>query len=64
MTVHFFTKGDATAGSSRLRAFFVAESLQQLGVNAVVHNPSTMLVSATRWPRKFFSLAAYLHILW
>lgn len=63
MVVHFFTKGDKTAGSSRLRAFFVADYLNQLGVQTVVHDPSTVLVSTTAWPRKFLLLVQYVKIL-
>ena len=61
--VHFFTKGDKIAGSSRLRAFFVADYLNNLGVQTVVHDPSTVLVSTTAWPRKFFLLVRYVKIL-
>ncbi|MDE2020494.1 MAG: glycosyltransferase family 4 protein [Patescibacteria group bacterium] len=63
MRVHFFTKGDETAGSSRLRAFFVADYLKRLGMDTVVHNPSTMLASTTRWPKKFTLLVQYARIL-
>ncbi len=64
MKVHFFTKGDEAAGSSRLRAFFVARYLERLGVEAVVHSPSTVQASATRWPKKIAVLAQYVRILW
>lgn len=63
MVVHFFTKGDKTAGSSRLRAFFVAQFLERDGVLTVVHDPSVVSVSETRWPKKFFMLVRYLRIL-
>ena len=63
MTVHFFTKGSRVAGSSRLRAFYVAEYLEKLGVHTEVHDPSTTLVSQTRWPRKLRLLGQYVRIL-
>lgn len=63
MKVHFFTKGDETAGSSRLRAFFVARYLERLGMESEVHSPSTVLTSTTRWPRKFSLLVQYVRIL-
>ena len=63
MTIHFFTKGDETAGSSRLRAFYVAKYLARMGLHTIVHTPSTIAVSVTRWPRKFFLLREYVRIL-
>jgi len=53
MTIHFFTKGDANAGSSRQRAFLVAEELNKKGIKALVHWPPIYLISQTRWPKKF-----------
>lgn len=52
MTVHFFTFSDEKAGTSRQRAFRVAEELNARGVHAVVHRPSALKVSATPWPKK------------
>lgn len=63
MIIHFFTKGDRGAGSSRLRAFFVADYLNNLGCNTVVHSPSTLQASQTRWPRKITLLWEYLKII-
>jgi len=52
MTVHFFTKGNKNAGSSRQRAFFVAEKLNQRGIHTIVHKPPLIFVSQTLWPQK------------
>lgn len=52
MTVHFFTFSDEKAGTSRQRAFRVAEELNAHGVHTVVHRPSAVEISATAWPRK------------
>ncbi len=52
MTIHFFTYGDEQSGSSRQRAFRIAEEFNVRGVHSVVHYPSAMLMSATRWPKK------------
>lgn len=52
MTIHFFTYGDEQSGSSRQRAFRIAEEFNARGRHAVVHRPSALLVSATRWPKK------------
>ena len=53
MTIHFFTKGDLRIGDSRQRAFRIAEELQARGMNTVVHSPPVVLISTTRWPKKF-----------
>ncbi len=53
MTIHFFTFSDEISGSSRQRAFRVAEELRALGFTAVIHWPSVLLISKTRWPKKF-----------
>ena len=63
MTIHFFTKGDKTAGSSRQRAFLVAEELNKRGLRAVVCQPSLVKASETKWPRKLKVLFKYLKIL-
>src|SRR3972149_5754782 len=52
MTIHFFTFSDERAGTSRQRAFRVAEELNARGVHTVVHLPSAVEMSATAWPRK------------
>ena len=52
MTVHFFTYGSEQSGSSRQRAFKVADKLNARGMRAFVHRPSTMQMSATKWPKK------------
>jgi glycosyltransferase involved in cell wall biosynthesis len=52
MTVHFFTYGDERSGSSRQRAFKIAEEFNKRGMQAVVHRPSALLMSATPWPKK------------
>lgn len=53
MEIHFFTKGDKNTGSSRQRAFWVAEKLSQVGLKVVVHSPSTELISSVKWPGKY-----------
>jgi len=63
MTIHFFTKGDKTAGSSRQRAFLAAEELNKRGLRAVVYQPSLVKASETKWPRKLKVLFKYLKIL-
>jgi glycosyltransferase involved in cell wall biosynthesis len=52
MIIHFFTYGDEQSGSSRQRAFKVADELNARGMRALVHRPSVMLMSATQWPKK------------
>lgn len=52
MMVHFFTFSDERGGSSRQRAFRVAEEMNARGVHAIVHRPSALEVSATPWPKK------------
>jgi len=52
MTVHFFTFSDEKAGTSRQRAFRVAEELNARGVHTVIHRPSAIEMSATVWPKK------------
>ena len=52
MTIHFFTYGDEQSGSSRQRAFKIAEEFNARGTHSVVHRPSAMLMSATPWPKK------------
>src|SRR3989338_9066163 len=53
MTVHFFTFSDEKAGTSRQRAFRVADELNARGMHTVVHRPSAIEMSATAWPRKW-----------
>jgi|GEM_PF-403996 len=52
MTVHFFTFSDEKSGSSRQRAFRVAEELNARWIHSVVHRPSALEMSATSWPKK------------
>ncbi len=52
MTIHFFTFSGPKGGSSRQRAFRVAEGLQKRGFTAVVHTPPVLDMSLTRWPKK------------
>ncbi len=63
MTIHFFTKEDILPGCSRQRAFRVAEELRARGVDAVVHWPSAVLISTTRWPKKLNLIVAILRAL-
>jgi glycosyltransferase involved in cell wall biosynthesis len=62
MIIHFFTKGFKTAGSSRQRAFLVAEELNKRGVNAIVYPPPLILGSKTPWPKKIKLIFKYLKI--
>ena len=39
MTVYFFTKGGMESGSSRQRAFLIAEKLNEIGQKAIVYQP-------------------------
>ena len=52
MTVHFFTKSHISTGSSRQRAFLVAEELEKKGFNTIIHKPPVALYSQVPWPRK------------
>src|SRR3989344_7916704 len=52
MTIHFFTYGNEQSGSSRQRAFKVANELNAQGMHAIVHRPSTISMSLTSWPKK------------
>lgn len=63
MTIHFFTYGNERSGSSRQRAFNVANKLNARGMPAVVHPPSTMLMSTTPWPKKGALILQLLHAL-
>jgi glycosyltransferase involved in cell wall biosynthesis len=62
MIIHFFTKGDRSAGSSRQRAFLVAEELNKRNVQSIVHQPPLVLVSKTPWPQKIKLIWRYLKI--
>lgn len=64
MTVHFFTFSDEKGGSSRQRAFRVAEELSARGVHAVVHRPSAVEMSATAWPKKGALIVQLVRALW
>ena len=63
MTVHFFTFSDERGGSSRQRAFRVADELNARGMRAVVHRPSALEISATSWPKKGTLIAELLRAL-
>jgi len=52
MKIHFFTKREATAGSSRQRAFLVVDWLNKKGMPADIHSPSASTISETPWPAK------------
>lgn len=56
MKIHFFTKREPTAGSSRQRAFLVAAELNKKGMAADVHRPSGATISETRWPKKIIPI--------
>jgi len=52
MKIHFFTKGDKSVPSSRLRGFLISDELVSYGFDSVVHYPSVELISKTKWPNK------------
>lgn len=53
MKIHFFTKRARNCGSSRQRAFIIAEYLNQKGIKADIHEPSAAEISETHWPQKW-----------
>jgi glycosyltransferase involved in cell wall biosynthesis len=63
MTVHFFTKGDKSAGSSRQRAFLVAEELNKIGMHAIVHQPPLIFSSLLPWYQKIKLIFRYVAML-
>lgn len=63
MTIHFFTFSDARGGSSRQRAFRVAEKLQERGIDAVIHWPPVLTISRTPWPQKLSLIMATIRSL-
>lgn len=63
MTVHFFTFSTAQSGTSRQRAFRIAEGLQARGINTVIHWPPVLLISNTNWPKKFSLIVATIRSL-
>jgi|CXWL01.1.fsa_nt_gi glycosyltransferase involved in cell wall biosynthesis len=63
MTVHFFTFSNAKGGSSRQRAFRVAEELHVRGIMTEIHWPPVVLMSRTPWPKKFLLLIATIRSL-
>lgn len=63
MTVHFFTFSDERGGSSRQRAFKVAEKLKERGMSVVVHWPPSLLLSRTPWPDKLRLIIAVIRAL-
>ncbi len=63
MTVHFFTFSGENGGSSRQRAFRVADELNARGVSAVIHWPPVLLMSTTPWPKKAQLIAATIRSL-
>lgn len=52
MTVHFYTFSDITGGSSRHRAFWMAERLRARGMDVIIHTPPVVDIANTRWPKK------------
>lgn len=60
--VYFFTKGGINVGSSRQRAYFVAEKLSQNGFDVKICRPSLTEVSVTSWPKKFFLIKKIIKI--
>ncbi len=52
MVIHFFTFSDARGGSSRQRAFRVADKLRERGFSVVLHEPPVLSLSRTPWPAK------------
>lgn len=52
MTLHLYSFSDITGGSSRHRAFWMAERLRNLGLDVVIHTPPVVTIARTRWPKK------------
>ncbi len=53
MVVYFFTKESRDVGSSRQRAFLVAEELSKKnGIETIVFTPPVNVISETPWPKK------------
>lgn len=63
MVIHFFTFSDARSGTSRQRAFRIAEELRACGIKSVIHWPPVLLISNTRWPKKFLLIVATMRSL-
>ncbi|HVM73369.1 MAG TPA: glycosyltransferase family 4 protein [Candidatus Paceibacterota bacterium] len=53
MTIHFYTFSTEMSGTSRQRAFRIAEELESRGFKTVIHRPPVLAISTTRWPKKF-----------
>lgn len=63
MTVHFYTFSDISGGSSRHRAFWMAEKLRALGMDVVIHTPPVVSIARTRWPKKAVLIAEFVRSL-
>ncbi len=63
MKVHFFTKGDINTGSSRLRAYQIAEALNVRHFISIVHTPSSEKLSQTQWPKKGIEIFIFVRTL-
>ncbi|MFA6408163.1 MAG: glycosyltransferase family 4 protein [Candidatus Paceibacterota bacterium] len=63
MTIHFFTFSDERGGSSRQRAFRIAEELHKRGISVVIQKPPVLFISNTPWPRKFLLIAQLIRSL-
>ena len=50
MTIHYFTFSGPQGGSSRQRAFRIIDELKGRGFSIIVHTPSVLDISRTRWP--------------
>ena len=63
MKIHFYTKGDERIGDSRQRAIRIADELRERGIDTIVHWPPVVLISTTRWPKKFFLIVTTIRSL-
>ncbi len=52
MTIHFYTFSDRSQPSSRQRTFYTAEALKKRGYSVVIHEPTVLSMTKTRWPGK------------
>lgn len=52
MTLHFYTYSSEKGGSSRHRAFWMADNLRALGMKVVIHTPPVVDIANTPWPKK------------
>src|SRR3989338_11231928 len=61
--MHFYTKGAERTGAPRQRAIRIADELRERGIDTIVHWPPVVLISTTRWPKKFFLIVTTIRSL-